>query len=119
MREIDILVHPLEAESFGRVVVEAMAAGLPVVGVRGGGVGEIVENNVTGFLAEPNDADQLARHIERLVGNPSLRQTFGQAGRARAESHYSLKACADGILRVYEKVMSQPRPINYESTKAP
>ena len=40
MHEIDILVHPADNESFGRVAVEAMAAGLPVVGMRGGGIGE-------------------------------------------------------------------------------
>ena len=55
MSEIDILVHPADNESFGRVAVEAMAAGLPVIGVRGGGIAEIVVDGETGLLAAPND----------------------------------------------------------------
>ncbi len=105
MHEIDILVHPADNESFGRVAVEGMAAGLPVVGVRGGGIGEIVVDGVTGLLAEPDDAAGLARRIEQLVRDPGQRQAFGATGRQQAESRYSLKACTAGVLRVYEQVM--------------
>lgn len=93
MSELDILVHPADNESFGRVVVEAMAAGLPVVGVRGGGVGEIIADGETGLLAHRSDADDLAHQIARLVASPQLRQQFGAAGRQRAVNHYSLAAC--------------------------
>ncbi len=108
MSQIDILVHPADGESFGRVVVEAMAAGLPVVGVRGGGVGEIVRDGETGLLAEIDNSQELAAHIERLVRNPQLRTALGQAGRKRAESTYSLEACVAGVLRVYEQAMARP-----------
>jgi glycosyltransferase involved in cell wall biosynthesis len=108
MSQVDLVVHPADHESFGRVVVEAMAAGLPVVGVRGGGVGEIVLDGRTGLLAEPDDAAGLAAHIERLVRDPPLRGQFGAAGRRRALECYSLEACAAGILRVYEQAMTLP-----------
>ena len=65
MAEIDLLVHPADNESFGRIVVEAMAAGLPVVGVRGGGVGEIVVDGRTGLLAPPDEPVELAACIAR------------------------------------------------------
>jgi glycosyltransferase involved in cell wall biosynthesis len=108
MAQIDILVHPADHESFGRVVVEAMAAGLPVVAVRGGGVAEIVQHGVTGLLADVDDAQGLAACIEQLARDPARCRAMGQAGRARAESHYSLAACAAGILRVYELAMARP-----------
>ena len=119
MREIDVLVQPHEAESFGRVAVEAMAAGLPVVGVRGGGGGEIVEHEVTGLLAEPNDPEQLAQHIERLVRDAAMQRRFGEAGRARAEQRYSLEACAAAILKVYEQVMSHREAAPFERLETP
>jgi glycosyltransferase involved in cell wall biosynthesis len=108
MSEIYLLVHPADSESFGRVVVEAMAAGLPVVGVRGGGVSEIIDDGRTGLVAEADNADEIAAHIERFVRDPQLRAQFGAAGRRRAEEVYSLKACAEGILRVYEQAMRRP-----------
>lgn len=108
MSEIDILVHPADGESFGRVVVEAMAAGLPVVGVRGGGVGELVEDGRTGLLAANNNAGELAAHVEELIKNPSQRQQLGAAGRDRALSHYSLAACSRRMLDIYEQAMLSP-----------
>lgn len=108
MSEIDVLVHPADSESFGRVVVEAMAAALPVAGARGGGVAEIVEDGTTGLLARPDDPAELAAAIERLARDPGLRRAMGRAGRQRAEEHYSLQACAAGIVRVYDRALAHP-----------
>lgn len=108
MTEIDILVHPAENESFGRIAVEAMAAGLPVVGVRGGGIGEIVVDGETGLLATPNNADDLAAKIRQLIDSPELCGKFGAGGRARAESLYSIEAYASGVLKAYEEAMQNP-----------
>jgi glycosyltransferase involved in cell wall biosynthesis len=108
MSEIDVLVHPADNESFGRIVVEAMAAGLPVVGVRGGGVNEIVVDRVSGFLSEPDDPGQLGVFIEQLVCDPDLRRMLGNGGRQRAISEYSLASCSAGVLRVYQLAMQRP-----------
>ena len=108
MSQIDVLVHPADGESFGRVVVEAMAAGLPVVGVRGGGVAEIIDDGRTGLLAEPDNAAELAARIERLVRDERLCRELGGAGRRRAESTYSIESCASGILAVYEQALARP-----------
>jgi glycosyltransferase involved in cell wall biosynthesis len=108
MSEIDVLVHPADNESFGRVVVEAMAASLPVAGVRGGGVGEIVLEGETGLLSAPDDPAALAANIARLIADKELRARLGLAGRRRAESIYSLESCAAGVLRVYEEAMAAP-----------
>ena len=106
MSQIDVLVHPADNESFGRVVVEAMAAGLPVVGVRGGGVAEIVEDGRDGPAGRARRSARSGRSIEQLARDPQRRRALGQAGRRRAEAHYSLAACAAGILRVYEQAMA-------------
>ncbi len=115
MGEIDILVHSADHESFGRVIVEGMAASLPVVGVNGGGVGEIVVDGKTGILVPPDDFAAMAKAIEVLARDPSLRATLGRAGRERALERYSLDACARGILAVYEAAMAHPlRSANFK-----
>jgi glycosyltransferase involved in cell wall biosynthesis len=108
MREVDLVVHPADNESFGRVVVEAMAAGLPVVGVGGGGVAEIIQHGETGLLAEADDPESLASSIEQVARDESLARALGAAGRQRAMDHYSLAANVTGILRVYEEAMQKP-----------
>lgn len=120
---LDVLVQASEQESFGRVVVEAMAAGLPVVATRGGGSAEIVVDGVTGLLVPPDDPLAMARALERLAADPALRLALGAAGRERARSVYSLEACVAGVLRSYEAAMRRPlslwrRPEASESVAA-
>ena len=108
MADIDILVHSADHESFGRVVVEAMAASLPVVGVNGGGVAEIVVHGKTGLLVPPDDPAAMAAAIEQLVRDPARRAALGAEGRRRAVDSYSLEACARGVRAVYEAAMARP-----------
>lgn len=108
MNEIDVLVHTLEHESFGRVVVEAMAAQIPVVGVRGGGVGEIVVDGVTGLLAAPDDAAGIARLLDRLLDDPALRRKLGANGRKRALEEYDVRRSAQRMLAVYAEAVLRP-----------
>jgi len=106
--EIDIMMHTSPKESFGRILVEAMATAAPLIGVNDGGVGELIVHGETGLLAAPGDTDTLARHVETLAGNPELRARFGQAGLRRARAMYSLEACAQGIADVYRIAMKRP-----------
>lgn len=108
MSEIDLLMHPATAESFGRVIVEAMAAGVPVVTVQAGGAAEIVEHGSSGFLATPDDADEIARYIEQLFRDPELYSRLAAAGRMRAEQEYSLTSCARKIREIYEQALRKP-----------
>jgi len=107
MSELDVLVHTSDFESFGRVAVEAMAAGRPVVGMAGGGVREIVIDEVTGLLSPPGHAELLAANIRRLAEDRELRTRLGVNGRARAQSEYTVKQCAANIMRVYEDALTQ------------
>ena len=109
MSEIDLLVHPSEVESFGRVVVEAMAAGVPVVGVRGGGVAEILNHGECGLLAQPNDPEDLARCIAKLICDREVAAECVEKGRIRARQEYSIGATSLGVVRVYEEVLGSSR----------
>jgi len=73
------------------VIMEAMATGLPVVSTRIGGIPEMVVENETGFLVQPEDAVALAGAIEKLISDRSLGQKLGQAGHERAQKLFSIE----------------------------
>lgn len=77
-------------ESFGFVLVEAMAMKRPVVATRVGGIPEVVEDGQTGFLVSPEDPDALAEKVHKLLRDPALALRFGEAGRKRVEEHFSV-----------------------------
>ncbi|MDY7092260.1 MAG: glycosyltransferase family 4 protein [Acidobacteriota bacterium] len=105
MNAVDLLVHPADRESFGRVAVEAMAAGKPVVAADAGGLREIVEDGVTGLRVPAGDADGFARAIEELLEQPQRRQALGQAGRRRVEERFSLTATGRDVDALYRSLM--------------
>ena len=83
MPVFDIFVLPSLNEGMGRVIVEAMAAGKPVVASRTGGIPDLVINGKTGYLVDPGDSKGLAEAINQLLENPALRKTMGREGRKR------------------------------------
>lgn len=86
----DIAVVPsIEPEPFGRVAIEAMAHGLPVVAAHHGGLAEIVQAPTTGLLVEPGSAPALAAAIDQLVRDPQERQRMGTAGRTRQSQEFT------------------------------
>jgi glycosyltransferase involved in cell wall biosynthesis len=85
----DLFVLPSESEASPNVVLEAMAAALPVVASRVGGIPELVEDGVTGHLVPPGNPDVLATALLDLLDHPSRRAAFGRSGRARIEQQYS------------------------------
>lgn len=91
MSKADILVAPSTVEeSFGMVLIEAMALGKPVVASRIGGMPEVVLDGVTGILVPANAPDALAAPLQELMGNPCARARFGHAGRQRVLAAFSL-----------------------------
>lgn len=81
----DVFTFPAANETFGNVVLEAMASGLPVVAARAGGPLDSVVEGETGLLFDPQDQAALRAAVRRLVGDPRLARRMGQAGRTRAE----------------------------------
>jgi sugar transferase (PEP-CTERM/EpsH1 system associated) len=86
----DVFVQCSVSEGMSNTILEAMASGLPVVATRVGGADEMVRDGITGALVPAGDATQLADALDRLVGSPELRQSFGRAARRRTEDEFSL-----------------------------
>lgn len=94
----DVAVVPSTLpEPFGRVAVEAMAFGKPVIAAAHGGLLEIVEAGRTGFLVRPGDVDALADAIVQLAGDDALRTAMGGAGRARQQAEFSVQRYAAAL----------------------
>jgi glycosyltransferase involved in cell wall biosynthesis len=81
----DAFVFPSDTETFGQVIQEAMASGLPVVAARAGGAIDLVRDGVTGTFFRPGDADELRAQVRRVAAHPSQFAAMGLAGRAAAE----------------------------------
>jgi glycosyltransferase involved in cell wall biosynthesis len=88
---LDLFVLPSDWEGMSNALLEAMTAGLPVVATAVGGTPEVVVDDVTGLLIPPRDPDALAEAIARLLHNPDLRRTMGEAGRMRVEQQFSIE----------------------------
>ena len=102
----DFLVLPSLFEPFGIVLLEAMAAGIPVVASRVGGIPEVVVDGDTGLLVEPGDAEALASAMLRLAESPALRARLGTRGRKRACS-YAWDHLVPRILAVYREAAEE------------
>lgn len=92
-------------ESFGRTLIEAMAAGTPVVATRCGGPEEVVVDGQTGFIVPPGDHEAVASAISTLLENPDTARKMGEAGRNRAYACFSVQAYADKISEVLDEVL--------------
>jgi glycosyltransferase involved in cell wall biosynthesis len=106
LNALDVVVHAsVTPEPFGRILIEAMALGKPLVASAAGGVLEIVEDGRSGLLVPPGDAVALAAALRRLLSDPALREATGAAGRKRAYDHFSVEPFAHAIQEVYDQVL--------------
>jgi glycosyltransferase involved in cell wall biosynthesis len=96
-------------EGLPNVVLEAMAAGLPVVATQVGGLPEVVVPGRTGWLVPPRDVNALAAAMAHLLGDGASRQSFGRAGRERAERQYSIAAMVRGHEEVLQYLVNAKR----------
>jgi glycosyltransferase involved in cell wall biosynthesis len=104
-KAFDVFVLASRHEGFGRVVAEAMAAGVPSVVTREGALPELVADGTHGLCATAADAEDFADKIARLADDPALRRAFGSAAQERARIFDSV-ACADQVLAVYDALAS-------------
>ena len=107
-RNAAVVVCPSHVEGFGVVCAEAMAHGKPVVASATGGLANLVVDGETGILVPPGDVCALRDAVERLLGDPHLRQRFGAAGRKRIRTHYSWESVTAMTLAIYADVLPRP-----------
>ena len=96
----EMFALPSRGEGFGLVFLEAMARGKPVIGGAHGGVPEVIEDGVTGYLVPHGDAAQLATSIETLLSDPALAQKMGARGRQRVEREFRFSAFAKSLKKI-------------------
>lgn len=97
MNEVDLLVHSAKQEPLGRVLLEAIASGLPLVATDVGGTREIVDDAHSALLVPPHDATALARAVDRLLHDQSLRACVAQAARERALERFTSQRASQNM----------------------
>jgi glycosyltransferase involved in cell wall biosynthesis len=107
-QQMDVLVVPTETtarirEQFGRVIVEAMATGIPVIGSTCGAIPEVIDG--AGLVFPERDAGALADTLRRILADADLREEFARVGRRRVEEHYSWDRVAGKTYEVYRQVL--------------
>ena len=110
----DIFLHAPRKEAFGLVAVEAMAAGIPVIATRVGGLIDIVEHNKSGYLVNPNSASELARYTQKLIDNSQNIHKYGNHGFDLACTKYSLSRFANEYYKLYSTLTDK---INYNEVE--
>jgi len=98
MASCDVIVVASRCEAFGRVTVEAMKLGIPVVGARSGATTELIEEGVTGLLYAAGDAADLAGKLETLLVNPAMRRTLGEHARRWATARFTRQRFGQDLL---------------------
>jgi glycosyltransferase involved in cell wall biosynthesis len=105
LASFDLFVLPSRSEGFGRVNLEAMAMGKPVISTNVGGIPEVVVDGVTGILVPPGEPNALSRALMKLLADPSQRESMGREGRRRVEEHFTLQVHVQRIQEIYRDVL--------------
>lgn len=105
LSRIDVLVSTAAHEPFGRTLIEAMAAGRPVVATRSGGPQEIVIDGECGFLADVGDDAAIAEHIVRLLDDAGLYARMSRAARERVLQHFDLRVSTGRIEQIFDEAL--------------
>lgn len=108
IQDVHVIVHSsITPEPFGKVVVEGMLAGKPVVATNGGGVPEIVNDGETGLLVPMGDAPAMAAAIDKLLADPPHAQTIGRQARQAALESFPISKTVAGVEDVFNIVLTK------------
>ena len=106
MSASDVIVHSSsEPEPLGRVIMEAIALGVPIIGTAAGGVPEMIEEGVTGYLVRRGDVGDMARKLGSVLANPGRRTNLAGEAAERARSRFSSRAFIEVMESEYRKVL--------------
>ena len=105
--ELDVVVSSSLSEAMPLAVMEAMASGVPVVACKVGGIPDLIEHGVTGWLAPEGDYDELATRVVDLIKDDALRLAAGKAARARAVARFPLEQSVEATARLFAQLTAQ------------
>ncbi len=105
MGRVRVLVLPSSSEGLGRVLVEAMLCGTPVIGSSVGGIPDVIQNGINGYLFPAGDVDQLAKQLRTILDDPAV-EKMGEAAHTFAGQYFSPDAYADGYRRLLEEAIN-------------
>ncbi len=114
MGKASALVLPSKSEGLPRVLIEAMATGTAVIGSRVGGIPELIEDGVRGFLIPPGDSQTLAEKLRWILQNPAKARAMGACGRAFVERLFS----TENYLKGYEQIFATAGPGSEQASHA-
>jgi glycosyltransferase involved in cell wall biosynthesis len=103
-----LIIHPALMEGLGVSLLQAAAAGVPIVAAHAGGIPEAVRDGVNGILAPPGDAHALARAVTALLLDPARSRALGEAGRALVKREFTVAVMVEGNLAVYRRMLADP-----------
>lgn len=106
LKLMDVGIMPSKKEAFGRVTIEYMCNFMPVIGSANGGTTELIQNGYNGYLYEPENYDELAEYMGRLINNTGLLENLGKNARKFSEQ-FSIKRNAEKIYEVYKEVENE------------
>jgi D-inositol-3-phosphate glycosyltransferase len=106
-RAASVFVLSSDEEGLGLVILEAMASGVPVVSTASGGPQTVVNDGETGFLTPIQDADSLAKGMQRVLSEPLVAAQMGRQGRLLVERRFSLAATGEAFLRTYDALLGR------------
>jgi glycosyltransferase involved in cell wall biosynthesis len=104
---LDLLIHPALMEGLGVSLLQAAAAGVPIVGTRVGGIPEIVRDGVNGYLVSPADPHSITEASVRILSDFELARQMGINGNKLVEEHFSIDSMVRGNLEVYREMMRE------------
>ena len=104
IRKMDLLILPSKEEGLGRVLLEAMDVGTPVIGTKIGGIPVIIEHGVNGLLVDYGDVDNLKRSIIEILQNDSLREEIIQGGYETINSKFNVETYREKIENIYDSL---------------
>lgn len=102
---LDLLIHPARMEGLGVSLLEASAAGVPIIATRAGGIPEVVKPGVNGELIDIDDSETLTRHLLHLLAHPELRRHYGKAGRQWILDTFAIPRMVRDNHRIYETLL--------------
>ncbi|WP_455204145.1 glycosyltransferase family 4 protein [Kaarinaea lacus] len=106
MAAFDAVVLATKKETFGLVLIEAMRNGVAVVGTNAGGVPEIIDNGETGLLFQPENAEDLAKQLRKLIDDPGYRQRLASSGKQKADSLFANEQHVQSLIEYFSQTIA-------------